>query len=88
MKDLLMLKDKNNDSLLAYAARSKNAIIFSTVIAFVEHYISSQEVIWRIPYGEAPMVIGVDMGEAQLSLKTPCVKAVPKSRHGCSSRMP
>ena len=45
MKDLLKLKDKNDDSLLVYATLSKNAVMFDAVLTFVEHHLSSQEVI-------------------------------------------
>ena len=45
MKDLLKLKDKNYFSLLLYATLSKNAVMFDVVLTFVEHHLSSQEVI-------------------------------------------
>ena len=45
MNDLLKLKDKNDNSLLAYATLSKNAVVFDAVLTFVEHHLSSQEVI-------------------------------------------
>ena len=45
MKDLLMVKDKDENSLLISAALRKNAIMFNMAIAFVEQHLSSQEVI-------------------------------------------
>ena len=45
MKDLLKLKDKDDNSLLHNAMLSKNAVMFDAVLAFVEHHLSSQEVI-------------------------------------------
>jgi len=45
MKDLLMVKDKDDNPLLISAALSKNAIMFNMAIAFVEQHLSSQEVI-------------------------------------------
>ena len=45
MKDLFKLKNKGDDSLLVYATRSKNAVMFDAVLTFVEQKLSSQEVI-------------------------------------------
>ena len=45
MKDLLKLKGNNDFSLLQYAMVSKNAVVFDAVLTFVEHYLSSHEVI-------------------------------------------
>ena len=45
MKDLLKLKDKNDNSLLVQATLSKNAAVFDAVLTFVEHHLSLQEVI-------------------------------------------
>ncbi len=45
MKDVLKLKDKDDDSLLVYATLSKNAVMFDAVLTFVEQNLSSQEVI-------------------------------------------
>ena len=44
MKDLLKLKDKNDDSLLVQATLSKNAAMLDAVLTFVEHNLSFQEV--------------------------------------------
>ena len=45
IKDLLKLKNKDDNSLLVQATLSKNAVMFDAVLTFVEHHISSQEVI-------------------------------------------
>ena len=45
MKDLLKLKNKYDNSLLVDATLSKNAVMFDAVLTFVEHHLSSQEVI-------------------------------------------
>ena len=45
MKDLLKLKDEEDDSLLVFATLSKNAAMFDAVLTFVDHHLSSQEVI-------------------------------------------
>ena len=57
MKDLLKLKDVSDDSLLVEATLSKNAVMFDAVLTFVEHHLSSQEVIRQLTteiFREAP----------------------------------
>ena len=45
MKDLLTLKDKDNDSLLVFAVLSKNAKMFNAVITWLGYHLSSQLVL-------------------------------------------
>ena len=45
IKDLLMVKDMHDNSLLAQATLSKNAVMFDAVLTFVEHHLSPHEVV-------------------------------------------
>lgn len=64
IKEMLKMKDKNDDSLFVYAARSDNAVMFDAVTTFVEHHLSPQEVKW-IP-GKAAFVLHDIIREASL----------------------
>ena len=73
MKDLLKLKDKDDNSLVVFATLSKNAVMFDAVLTFVEDNLSSQEVIrisemdtFRVQAKE-PMSICVDILELVVS---------------------
>ena len=44
IKDLLKSKDNDDDSVLVYAARSKDAAMFNTAMTFVENHLSPHEV--------------------------------------------
>ena len=41
---MLKLKDKHDNSLLVYAAVSKNAMMFNAVITCAEQHLSAQEI--------------------------------------------
>ena len=53
IKDLVKLKDRNNNSLLAYAAYNDNAVLLNAAMACVVHYLSSQEVICSLSWDNA-----------------------------------